>query len=514
MATQSPWDTLINGLPKLSFPGIRPTTGQGHQADANGYIPSEEEDAALQHLASQTLQPYRPGWAALPGVASSIVGGMAVRQLRDNARLRSGADRAAMANFMGGMSVPQAPVSGGATTAPAAPAPQPAPARPMAPPLFASAPEDRPAIMGGSTAVTPAPQPVGPSPSGSGLPDVAGTSVGTPPPMTAPTLTPQSAPAPQAPIRINRQVEEINRQLGAINGRIQQVQQAYASAGTDRARQFFTHQLSTLQSQAQALNSHLITVADPMRDVQMQTAEMELAAKRREMEHPSGKITELDPNKRLMYTDPRTGETRVIMDATGGSNGPFKDAKQKADVEEGLRKEYAALAKPYFETRDAWTRIQQSASKPSAAGDVALIFNFMKMLDPGSVVREGEFATAQNAAGVPERISALYNRVLSGERLTDGIRSDFVGQAKGLYDRAAAQYQGIQSQYRGISTRTGADPQNTIVDFGPPGAASVQAPPAARSFDDVGQIPEGAKFKDQQTGAVYMKRGGQIVPVQ
>jgi len=34
----------------------------------------------------------------------------------------------------------------------------------------------------------------------------------------------------------------------------------------------------------------------------------------------------------------------------------------------------------------------------------------MKILDPGSVVREGEFATAQNSAGIPERIRAKYNR--------------------------------------------------------------------------------------------------------
>ena len=33
-------------------------------------------------------------------------------------------------------------------------------------------------------------------------------------------------------------------------------------------------------------------------------------------------------------------------------------------------------------------------------------------------MREGEFATAQNAAGVPDRLRAMYNNVASGQRMT------------------------------------------------------------------------------------------------
>lgn len=144
---------------------------------------------------------------------------------------------------------------------------------------------------------------------------------------------------------------------------------------------------------------------------------------------------------------------------------PYKDPKQLYDVESGLRKEYASAAKPFIEVRDAYNRVVQSAKSPSPAGDLALIFNYMKMLDPGSVVREGEFATAQNSAGVPERIRAWYNRVISGERLTDATRGDFVSQARGLYDTQQKQYGRLQDQYRGISERSGVNPKNTILDY-------------------------------------------------
>jgi hypothetical protein len=73
---------------------------------------------------------------------------------------------------------------------------------------------------------------------------------------------------------------------------------------------------------------------------------------------------------------------------------------KKIDVENKLRDDFLKGSKVFVDTKDAYTRIQDSASDPSAAGDLALIFNYMKMLDPGSTVREGEFATAQDSAGV------------------------------------------------------------------------------------------------------------------
>lgn len=170
---------------------------------------------------------------------------------------------------------------------------------------------------------------------------------------------------------------------------------------------------------------------------------------------------------RLVRVGP-DGQAEEVYSAPESDNGQFKDLKQRADVEQGLRKEFATLAKPFFEVRDAFNRVEGASRKPSAAGDLALIFNYMKMLDPGSVVREGEFATAQNAAGIPSRIVALYNNVLRGERLADDQRADFVGQARGLFKVQSDQYRRLQEQYRGISDRLELDERNTILDFSRP----------------------------------------------
>lgn len=83
----------------------------------------------------------------------------------------------------------------------------------------------------------------------------------------------------------------------------------------------------------------------------------------------------------------------------------------------------------------------------NAAGDLSLIFAYMKMLDPGSVVREGEFANAQNAAGVDDRVKNLYNRLLTGERLTPDQRSQFRGQARGLARQQQRHLRDVQKRY-------------------------------------------------------------------
>lgn len=130
-----------------------------------------------------------------------------------------------------------------------------------------------------------------------------------------------------------------------------------------------------------------------------------------------------------------------------------------------LRDEFRNLSKDYIEVRDAYGRIQESAKNPSAAGDLALIFNYMKMLDPGSTVREGEFATAQNAAGVDDRIVGMYNRVLNGERLADNTRSDFASRAGALYKRQLATHKKNTAQYSALAKRYSVDPQNVVTDF-------------------------------------------------
>lgn len=145
-----------------------------------------------------------------------------------------------------------------------------------------------------------------------------------------------------------------------------------------------------------------------------------------------------------------------------GPLGPQDKLKAERDV----RKEFTGLSKAFIDQRDAFSRVQASAEDPSAAGDIALIFNFMKILDPGSVVREGEFATAQNSGGVPDTVRALYNKTISGQRLTPKIRGDFLNRSEKLFSKAEAQHGKRVEQFTGLADRAGLDVRNIILDLG------------------------------------------------
>jgi hypothetical protein len=130
--------------------------------------------------------------------------------------------------------------------------------------------------------------------------------------------------------------------------------------------------------------------------------------------------------------------------------------EKRPEAETKFRTEYNNQTKPFQEVKSAYGRVL--ASEDTAVGDLSLIFGYMKMLDPGSVVREGEFATAQNAAGVPERIQNIYNRVISGQRLSASQRDSFKGQANKLYQSAGEQEtvvrQGLERIAKGYGLNT------------------------------------------------------------
>ena len=173
-----------------------------------------------------------------------------------------------------------------------------------------------------------------------------------------------------------------------------------------------------------------------------------------------------------------------------GAEAGAVPAQRGMKAEEGLRGELQKLSKPFVEVRDAYSRIQNVSKNPgeAGAGDLAIIFNYMKMLDPGSTVREGEFANAQNSGGVPDRIIALHNKLKKGDRLSDTQRRDFIERADELYQSQLGSQKRNEEQYRGLSTRMGANPQNVILDQGLP------AQPAPTGGPAVGTVQRGFKF--------------------
>ena len=127
-----------------------------------------------------------------------------------------------------------------------------------------------------------------------------------------------------------------------------------------------------------------------------------------------------------------------------------------------LSSAFLGQAKPYIEIAQAYRKVLSAPE--SAAGDMSKIFGYMKILDPGSTVREGEAASAQNAAGVPDRILNLYNKTLTGQRLNPTQRADFDNSAYKLVESQKQQFEGLKTHFKDRAISQNANPNNVIYD--------------------------------------------------
>jgi hypothetical protein len=176
------------------------------------------------------------------------------------------------------------------------------------------------------------------------------------------------------------------------------------------------------------------------------------------------------------------GET--LAPIRGGPADPAGNPKQARIAEVQYRKEFDALpeVKNFKIMRTAAQQVRALATKsnPSATDDVAMIFSYMKMLDPNSVVREGEYATAQNATGIPEQWMNLYNRALQGNRLNPAQRKNMLATVDSVYAPQRDAYNQVAERYRGYARDSGVNPDSVARTY-TPDSARARKPAAAPS---------------------------------
>lgn len=163
-------------------------------------------------------------------------------------------------------------------------------------------------------------------------------------------------------------------------------------------------------------------------------------------------------------------------------------SKTEFDQETKLRKEFDAASKDFVKVRDAHTRVLKAAEDPSGAGDLALIFNFMKVLDPGSTVREGEFATAQNSAGIDQRLRSMYNQVVDGSRLGQEQRTDFVDRSGRLFAGQLENQKANEGRFKNLATRANIDPEDVVFEFRLPSGDTKQKPAGELTTKDFNEM--------------------------
>lgn len=139
--------------------------------------------------------------------------------------------------------------------------------------------------------------------------------------------------------------------------------------------------------------------------------------------------------------------TRVEVPINLGQKGFDNTLKLRGD----FRGE--PIYKAHQEMQSAYSQIQQSLKQASPAGDLAGATKIMKLLDPGSVVRESELGMAMAASGLMDRVVNYADNIVKGTKLTPTQRADFQRLADALFAESVKQYNAKRSEYQGIAER-------------------------------------------------------------
>lgn len=150
------------------------------------------------------------------------------------------------------------------------------------------------------------------------------------------------------------------------------------------------------------------------------------------------------------------GSRAPVTNVTTNVNNPKEKFKDSLTLKKNFDSQPEVQG--FKEVRQAWDQISTALSNPSGANDLAAATKFMKLLDPGSVVRESELAMAMQATGALDRFTNYHNQLINGQKLTPKQRQDFFAAGKALHDAAKSRYDQTVNQFQGIAQQYELDP--------------------------------------------------------
>jgi hypothetical protein len=183
----------------------------------------------------------------------------------------------------------------------------------------------------------------------------------------------------------------------------------------------------------------------------------------------------------------QSGAPKTVVDMTGGQKG-FEN-----EMALGSKFKAEPIYKDFSDMKSAFGQVVSSLSAGTPIGDVAGATKIMKLLDPGSVVRESELAIAMQASGRMDRLQNYFNNFMTGQKLTPTQRDDFQALANELYAAAGQAYNakrgeyeqfGNAYQFKNLGTALGAPATSPSIMRQTP-ATPGGAMPKKRSLNDI-----------------------------
>lgn len=164
------------------------------------------------------------------------------------------------------------------------------------------------------------------------------------------------------------------------------------------------------------------------------------------------------------------------MAAMRASSASSADASRKGaqdarvwHAEDSLRNDYDRITKDTREEMAMTQKLQQTiagyAGRPmDGQAQQAVVILLNKFLDPGSVVREGEFDRVVRAQGLEATAGNYLNKIMKGEFLSPQATAQIQYLASVYQSAAEAKMRQVGSNYNRIAKSRGLDPSNVISD--------------------------------------------------
>lgn len=193
---------------------------------------------------------------------------------------------------------------------------------------------------------------------------------------------------------------------------------------------------------------------------------------------------------------------------------PGGPAAMKTDFtnESKLRAEVQGL--PSYKNLAQATPIYRSmldtADRNSRASDLNLVYGLGKIMDPNSVVREGEMLMVRNTASLPDWFIGTVNSINGGAGLTPDTRKAILAEAKTRLDAYQQTFDQDAGFYRRIAEGQGMDPMSVLPSFP---ALPAYTPGGTGSGSPDGSAPARPRAVNPQTGETIEFDGTNWVPV-
>ncbi|MDN7387549.1 phage DNA ejection protein [Escherichia coli] len=255
-------------------------------------------------------------------------------------------------------------------------------------------------------------------------------------------------------------------------------------------------------------------VQDKMVGRQLEKGRLDESIRQADMENARGwaniQNAQLDRAQRAQMHSDEMGLKLMELEQKG---------KPSADLIKGLNSDITNFGKNYNSVRAAANSLQALSKVNTGAAQLGIIFNYMKSLDPQSVVREGEQVQVMRSDGIWGQIKGYVDQLNAGNGLSQEARDNIVNAAKINANAMGQQFNQQVDEYL-----------DTYGDTIPQGLKKSLGRRKAKLFDDVpaqptpqggnGQtkaapsgISEGATATNPKTGQKLIYRNGQWQPM-